>query len=162
MSVQQIIYVAVVLAVLAAIALRQLRWRRLAVSRLWITPVILGALGVSTLFDTGMPTVAALCLLAIQLVLAAATGFGMGRVTSLRTVDADGSPTLEARGGLAAVGLLMVLVVVRVAVTMATAGLSTAGAPSTGAILLMIGVNRVMAAAAITARLNESGAPALP
>lgn len=78
--------IALGLAVVAVICVRQLRWTPLRPGRLWRLPLVLGALGVVSLMrGHGRPLSAAdLALLLAELAVALGTGAAMGAITVFR------------------------------------------------------------------------------
>lgn len=160
--------VVVVAAVIALIGRRQLRWRALDAARPWRSALILGGIGAGLVVVTGQlgaMTLAACALLAVELLVGAASGVVMGRLTTLRPHAAaagknpETAPRWEARGGAAGLLVFVGLLLVRVAIGVAAHVAGIEFAVSSGTILLLVAANRAGAAAVLgsrTAALEEA------
>jgi hypothetical protein len=138
---------------------KQLMWTAVSVQQMWRMPIILGAIGV--IMTTGSKvalTGADLGLLAIELVAAVATGAAMGWIAQFRPIspkalaswrgrrrrDDSAEPTVESRTGWIGIVLWVVLIAVRIGLAVLGHSMGSALAESSGIILLVIAVNRVV------------------
>ena len=140
---------------------KQLTWTAVNVQRMWRLPIILGAIGVITLMTTGSKAVLTgvdLGLLAIELVAAVVTGAAMGWIAQFRPISPkalaawrrgrrrdDGvEPTVESRTGWIGIVLWVVLIAVRIGLAVLGHSMGSALAESSGVILLVVAVNRMV------------------
>lgn len=153
------------LAVIALICVRQLRWTALRPTRLWRAPLVLGAVGVVSLLQTGGRTLTAtdVALLLVEAAIALGTGAAMGAITAFRPIrtvpslrDGEPVPTLEVRTGWIGVALWAVLIVVRIGIAVLGHGAGATAAESTGVILLTIALNRAARAAVVQLRTGAA------
>jgi len=143
------------------IVYRQMTWTAVDIGRMWRMPLILGAVGVITLVSSGSAkalTATDLGLLAIELAVAVVTGALMGFVAVFRPITekslaawrlrrrSDGAPepTTETRTGWVGLVLWVVLIAVRVGLGFWGHSLGSAIAESSGVILLVVAVNRII------------------
>lgn len=148
-------------ALLVWIVYRQMTWRAVDIGRMWRMPLILGGVGIVTLISSGSATALTatdLGLLAIELAVAIVTGALMGFVAAFRPIteaslarwrsrrrpDDSAEPTTETRTGWVGLVLWVLLVVVRVGLGFWGHSLGSALAESSGVILLVLAVNRIL------------------
>jgi len=148
-------------ALVVWIVTRQMTWTAVDIGRMWRMPLILGLIGVVTLVSSGSTkalTATDLGLLAIDLAVAVVTGALMGFIAVFRPISekslaawrlrrrSEGAPepTTESRTGWVGLVLWIVLIVVRVALGFWGHSLGSALAESSGVILLVLAVNRVV------------------
>lgn len=154
--------IALTLAVLVLVIVRQQRWRVRGTRPVWRVGAILAVVGVALLAQDVSPslrlTPADLAFGLVSVVVAAASGALMGRITIFRP-SAHG---VEYR--LPAVGLLLWAVVVglRVADVAAAHAAGAVVASSTAFLLVSLGVNRLVSGLVVEARLPRTPAAALP
>jgi hypothetical protein len=146
-------------ALVVWICFRQMTWTAVNIGRMWRMPLILGGIGLITLFTSGSKaalTATDIGLLALEIGIAVGTGALMGWVAQFRPISekalaawragrrSDGpAPTVETRTGWIGVVLWVVLIVVRVGLGFWGHELGSALAESSGVILLVVAVNRV-------------------
>ena len=147
-------------ALLVWILYRQMTWTAVDVGRMWRMPVILGIIGVVTLFSSGSTkalTATDLGLLAIEVAVAVVTGALMGLVAVFRPITEQGlarwrarrrsdgpEPTTESRTGWIGLALWVVMIAVRVGLGFWGHSMGSALAESSGVILLVVAVNRIV------------------
>ncbi|MEV4347669.1 hypothetical protein AB0J83_24705 [Actinoplanes sp. NPDC049596] len=143
------------LALVAWICSRQLRWRAVDPGRMFKLPIVLGVVGVVSMAQqstTIKPIDVAV--LGVSAVLALASGTVMGRIARFRP-----SPlvpgAVETRTGGAGVGIWLGLIAARVVIDVIGARLGSEMAVATGAILLVLALNRIAGALVISARLSH-------
>jgi hypothetical protein len=151
---------------------RQLTWTAVNVARMWRMPLILGIAGVATLVSSGSAaklTGVDLGLLAIEGAVAVGTGALMGAIAVFRPIsekalvawrnrgrgDMTVEPTLESRTGWVGVLLWVVLLAARVGLALLGHALGSAIAESSGVILLVVAVNRIVRTAVFAMRLDR-------
>lgn len=163
-----------VLLVLAAViwaAVRQTRWTALNPARAWRAPVILGAIGVFQLANSGALTSLApadVTLLAIELALGVGVGAVIGLLAHIRPVtdealrahaasrhSGDPAPVLEARNGVFGLVLWLALIAVRIGLGFWAASWGAHLAESAGVILIVLAVNRLVRYGVIVARTTR-------
>jgi len=139
---------------------RQMTWTAVDIGRMWRMPLILGVIGVVTLVSSGSTkdlTATDLGLLAIELAVAVVTGALMGFVAVFRPITEQGlarwrqrrrsegpEPTTESRTGWIGLVLWIVVIAVRVGLGFWGHSLGSALAESSGVILVVLAVNRVV------------------
>lgn len=148
-------------ALLVWIVYRQMTWRAVDIGRMWRMPLILGGVGIVSLISSGSAkalTATDLGLLAIELAVAIVTGALMGFVAVFRPIteasltrwrnrrrpDDSAEPTTETRTGWIGLALWVLLVAVRVGLGFWGHSLGSALAESSGVILLVLSVNRIL------------------
>lgn len=143
MSPQQLLDIALVIAALCFIAVRQYRWQSVDAAKLLRAPLVLGVIGVVlTAQGTQSPGTAEIAALVLQLVVGLGSGALMGAVSSLRRNDSDATTAYSARPGGRGLAILGLLIAVRVGLGFLLAALGLHAAMATGTILLMIAANR--------------------
>jgi hypothetical protein len=147
------------LAVVVYLCSRQLTWRPVDLSRMWRMPLILGAIGLVSIFQgsTGHAgsvklNAADVVILAISAVLALASGVAMGRIAQFRR--AVNSAT-ESRTGWLGAALWIGLIALRVLLDVAGRHLGAEFATSSGMIFLVIALNRAARTLVFAARLDR-------
>lgn len=148
-------------ALVVWIVVRQMTWTAVDIGRMWRMPLILGGVGVITLVSGGSSkalTATDLGLLAIELAVAVVTGALMGFVAVFRPIsekalaawrvrrrsDGAAEPTTETRTGWVGLLLWILLIAVRVGLGFWGHAMGSALADSSGVILLVVAVNRVL------------------
>lgn len=151
---------------------RQLNWSPVDVSRMWRMPVILGIIGLVTLASTGghlKVTGVDVGLLAIEAATAIATGALMGLIAVFRPISEQGlaawraraasrgrgagpEPQVESRTGWLGLVLWVVLIAVRVGLSFWGHSMGSAVLESSGVILLVIALNRIVRTAVLGLR----------
>jgi hypothetical protein len=147
-------------ALVVWISSRQLIWTAVDLGRMWRMPLVLGAIGLITLFTSGSKaalTATDIGLLALEIGIALVTGALMGWIAQFRPISekalaawrarrrSDGAePTVETRTGWIGIVLWVVLIVVRVGLGFWGHELGSALAESSGVILLVVAVNRAV------------------
>jgi hypothetical protein len=160
MSVVNISEALIGVALLVWILYRQMTWTAVDVGRMWRMPVILGIVGVATLFSTGGTknlTATDLGLLAIELAVAVVAGALMGFIAVFRPITEQGlarwrarrrsdgpEPTTESRTGWIGLALWVVMIAVRVGLGFWGHSMGSALAESSGVILLVVAANRIV------------------
>ncbi len=152
------------LAVIALLCVRQLTWTLVRPSRMWRSPLILGAIGAFSLLGSGTHrlSVEDVALLLVESLIALGTGALMGRITTFRPVTSapvplnsgEQAPTLEQRTGWVGVALWAVLIVARIGVAVLGHAVGAVAVESTGVVLLVIALNRVARTAVVLARVG--------
>ncbi|WP_147403933.1 hypothetical protein [Nocardia panacis] len=152
MNQQNLLTAVAVLAILAWIIYRQNQWRAYDPARMWRMPLILGAIGAFIFLRTTQLTDLStldITLLVFEGALSLAIGATMGAMSRF---GRDRQGGLLVRTGPAASALWLVLIVVRVGIDIAAVGHGAAAVTSTGAILVLLGVNRIGRIVVITRR----------
>ncbi|GAB3403888.1 hypothetical protein GCM10027515_15140 [Schumannella luteola] len=163
MTAQNLISIALGLALVVYIGYRQSTWQNLTARSNWLMPAILGVVGLGLLVKSTPAaafTAQGLGLLLLELALSLAIGVVMGVITRFRSVDGH---VVDRRGqviewqtrtGWVGAALFFALIAVRIGIDV-WAGSMGFGAlvASTGAILLVIGANRLVRAGVIQMRL---------
>ena len=160
MSIVNIAEAVLGVALLVWILSRQMTWTAVDIGRMWRMPLILGVIGVVTLVSSGSTkdlTATDLGLLAIELAVAVVTGALMGFVAVFRPITEQGlarwrqrrrsegpEPTTESRTGWIGLVLWIVVIAVRVGLGFWGHSLGSALAESSGVILVVLAVNRVV------------------
>ena len=159
MSLQLLTGVLLGLLLVGLLMARQLRWRTFDPSRVFRLPVVLGAIGLIDLVRHPGATVSAVdaAFLLLELVLAAAVGAAMGRLTVFRA-DPGVAGRLQSRTGRPGAALWLVLIAVRVGVDLLAEQFGSHLLAATGVILVVIAVSR--AVSATVARVRAPRSPA--
>jgi hypothetical protein len=156
MTPQLLINIAVAAVLILWIGSRQLTWRPLDAARLWTIPVVLTLGGLVVMANQAEPgafTPLALGIVAAELVVSVVIGVIMGRLAHFRR-GADGRR--ETRTGWIGMALWIVLIGARIGADIWAAGTDGAAlAASTGAILFVIGLNRVSRSATLAYRASR-------
>jgi hypothetical protein len=161
MNLQTIANAILILLLVGFIGYRQLKWRPIAVARMWRQPIILGVIGLfvassqskgSTLssLDIGV--------LVVEFVVALGIGALMGRLAQFRPLSNSTdpqAPEFESRTGLLGTGLWIVMIAVRVGIDLWASGAGSTVAASTGIILVMLAANRIARTAVFAARVAK-------
>ena len=131
---------------------RQLRWRPVDPGKMLKLPLILGVAGIISMArQTTTIHPIDVTILAISGLLAVISGVMMGRIARFRPSPAD--PRLvESRTGWLGVAIWFGLVAIRVGLDVAGHRMGAGLAVSTGTILVILAVNRIVAALVISAR----------
>lgn len=147
MSVQLVINIVLVVALVGWFGFRQLQWRGFDPERTWRTPLILGVIGLVQLVPIASTLAAAdLAALGVELVVSVAVGAAMGRISRIRpAVDQGGSrpAPFEVRTGWWGLALWLVVIAVRVGIDAAAVALGAHAVTATGVILLVFAANRL-------------------
>lgn len=145
MSVQLIANIVIGLALVGFLAYRQATWRYLDPARVWRGPLVLAVIGVVMLANTKTAvTTTDIVFLGIEALISVGVGLAMGSMTRFRTAATpdDKGRTLQARTGWYGAGLWFVLIAVRVGLDVLGVHMGAHLLSSTGAILLMLAINR--------------------
>lgn len=142
--------------VLVWVGYRQTTWRVVDASRKWRLPLILGVIGIVSLFDAKAPlSEVDLAALVIELVVSAATGAWMGAMAHFRLAASDTrSARWESRTGWWGLALWVLVIAVRVGIDVVAVRLGAGNVTSTGVILLVVAANRLARVAVV---LNRAG-----
>lgn len=139
-------------ALIAYISFRQLTWRPVDPGRIWKMPIILGAVGIASMARSAASvTLIDTVILALSAVFAVASGALMGRIARFRPSPTD-PRMVESRTGWLGVGIWIALIVVRVTLDLIGHRLGSDVAVATGAIIVMVALNRAASALVVTAR----------
>jgi hypothetical protein len=142
-------------AIVTALAARQLRGQRLTGRRLMLLPVVLTVIGIADLGHDGRhPGPADVVCLVVGAVLAAGIGAGQGAMIRL---EPHGG-VLRARMPAVGLWLWALLIVTRLCMMLVAHMADAKVAASSATILLMLGVNRLGQAAVLVPRMMGSGA----
>lgn len=176
MTLQNLGMIVLVIALVVWLGVRQTTWRPISPSRVWRMPAIVGLIGVAELVTSKTPIrldSAAVGMLLLELVLGAGVGAAMGlfghiRPVSQASLDAhaadaarhgrpehEGAPEFEARNGVLGLVLWFGLMAVRVGLAFGASALGLQTIESTGVIMLMLAVNRLVRSAVILARAQR-------
>lgn len=159
MSVQLLANIVIGLALVGFLAYRQATWQYLDPARVWRTPLVLGVVGIVVLAQSAAAvTTLDVLFLGIEALVSVAAGLAMGGMTRFRTAgapDAEGR-TLQARTGWAGAGLWLLLIVVRVGLDVLGGHLGAHLLTSTGAILLVLALNRAARALVVDQRIPRA------
>lgn len=147
------------LALVVFLAVRQASWRSVDPTRVWRGPIVLGGVGVVLLAQSGATvTPLDVVFLAVEAIVAVGLGLAMGSLTRFRTTvepDRHGR-TLQARTGWAGAGLWIALVAVRIVLDVVGGHLGAHLLTSTGAVLVMLAVNRAARALVVDQRMPRA------
>jgi hypothetical protein len=165
MTSQNLIYLLVAAALIVWIGVRQLTWQNLTQRSVWLMPGLLTVIGLVSLVGTTKPdaiTVGGVGILLGEIALSVAIGLTMGAITRFRrveneTVDNRGRRVLwQVRTGWMGLVLWVLLIGVRIGIDV-WASRSGFGAlvASTGAILLVVGANRLCRSALLQLRMSR-------
>ena len=140
------------LALIVYICSRQLRWRPVDPGKMLKLPLILGVVGiVSMVHQTTTVHPVDVVILGVSALLAVVSGAMMGGIARFRPSPADPRVT-ESRTGWLGVAIWFGLVVIRVGLDVAGHRMGSDLAVSTGTILVIVAVNRIIAALVVSAR----------
>lgn len=159
MSVQLLANIVIGLALVGFLAYRQATWQYLDPARVWQTPLVLGVVGIVVLAQSAAAvTTLDVLFLGIEALVGVAAGLAMGGMTRFRTAGAadDKGRTLQARTGWAGAGLWLLLIVVRVGLDVLGGHLGAHLLTSTGAILLVLALNRAARALVVDQRIPRA------
>jgi len=167
MNLQQYLPYLLIVLVLARVVWAQFTWRRMREGRIWVLPGILVVVGI-VLFvsEATVVTPLDLGLLAVEAVISIGTGLAMGRLARFRTADvqADAAPDapadrtekgIESRTGWLGLALWLVVIAVRVGFGFWGHSLGAIALESSGAIVLVIGLNRAARALVLDLRVRR-------
>ncbi|MES2170515.1 MAG: hypothetical protein V4479_07305 [Actinomycetota bacterium] len=167
MNLQTLANAAIILLLVGFIAVRQLRWQPVIVSRMWRLPIIMGVIGLFLIADqTKSAKVTALDLgvIVIELVIAVGVGAIMGRIAQfkpLATGNARQAAEFASRTGWVGMVLWVVMIGVRVGIDVWATRSGAVAATSTGIILLVLAANRLSRTAVFAARVAKLDSAAL-
>ncbi|MGN7190638.1 MULTISPECIES: hypothetical protein [unclassified Curtobacterium] len=155
MSVQLLANIVIGLALVGYLAYRQATWRSVDPTRVWRAPLVLGAVGLVVLAQSAAAvTTLDVLFLGVEALVSIGAGLAMGAMTRFRTAapDTEGR-TLQARTGWAGAGLWVVLIVVRIGLDVLGGHLGAHLLTSTGAVLLVLALNRAARALVVDQRI---------
>jgi len=167
MNLQQYLPYLLIVLGLARVVWAQFTWRRMREGRVWILPGILLVVGlVFFRSETTAITPLELGLLAIEALLSIGTGLAMGRLARFRTaeVQADAAPAapagrtekgIESRTGWLGLALWLVVIAIRVGFAFWGHAIGATALESTGAIVLLLGLNRAARALVLDLRVRR-------
>lgn len=163
-----IVSVVLVIAVIGWMAYRQSTWTPISPASVWRTPAIVAGIGVLLLFNSGMLedlNGADVGLLVLELGVGAGVGVAIGRLAHLRPVSAqalkshaegrratDPAPVFEARNGIFGLILWFALIAFRIVLGFWSQSWGVHLAESTGLILMVLGINRLVRTLVILSR----------
>ncbi|MFJ3384943.1 MULTISPECIES: hypothetical protein [unclassified Curtobacterium] len=156
MSVQLLANILIGLALVGFLAYRQATWRFLDPARVWRMPMVMAVVGVVVLAQTKASiTTTDIVFLGIEALVSVAVGLSMGSITKFRTVSTpdDKGRTLQSRTGWSGAGLWVVLIGVRIGLDVLGGHLGAHLLSSTGAVLLMLAINRAARALVLDQRI---------
>lgn len=156
MSVQLLANIVIGLALVGFLAFRQTTWRYLDPARVWRMPLIMAVVGVVVLAQTKAPiTTIDIVFLGIEALISVAVGLSMGSITTFRTVSTpdEKGRTLQSRTGWFGAGLWLVLIAVRIGLDVLGGHMGAHLLTSTGAVLLMLAINRAARALVLDQRI---------
>lgn len=159
MSVQLLANIVIGLALVGFLAYRQATWQYLDPARVWRTPLVLGVVGIVVLAQSAAAvTTLDVLFLGTEALVSVAAGLAMGGMTRFRTAAAadDKGRTLQVRTGWAGAGLWLLLIVVRVGLDVLGGHLGAHLLTSTGAILLVLALNRAARALVVDQRIPRA------
>lgn len=155
-STQLIANAVIGLVLVGFLAYRQATWRAFDPARVWRTPLVLGVVGVVVLAQSSAAVTSLdVLLLGVEALLAVAVGLAMGTMTRFRTAPTpdDHGRTLQSRTGWAGAGLWLLMIAVRVGLDVVGGHLGAHLLTSTGAILLVLALNRAARALVVDQRM---------
>lgn len=173
MTIQTVINIVVIIALVGWIGIRQLAWRPVEVARMWRMPLILAVVGVITVSNAsqGPLTTLDVTLLVIELAVSLGIGALMGSIARFRPIsDAARAAhvaknpkdttdvTLESSTGGWGLGLWVAFIAVRVGIDIWAGAVGSTIAASTGVILIMVAANRFSRTAVFAARTTRVAA----
>jgi len=156
MSAQLLANVVIGLALVGFLAWRQATWQYLDPARIWRMPLVMAGVGIVVLAQsTATIGTTDVVFLGIEALVSVGLGLAMGSLTRFRTV---GTPdhkgrTLQSRTGATGAVLWIVLIVVRIGIDVLGGHLGAHLLSSTGAVLLMLAVNRAARALVVDQRI---------
>lgn len=160
MSVQLLANILIGLALVGYLAYRQATWQSVDPTRVWRTPLVLGAVGLVVLAQSAAAvTTLDVLFLGVEALVSIAAGLAMGAMTRFRTAapDAKGrtvqARTVQARTGWAGAGLWVVLIAVRIGLDVLGGHLGAHLLTSTGTVLLVLALNRAARALVVDQRI---------
>lgn len=156
MSVQLLANIVIGVALVGFLAYRQATWRYLDPARVWRAPLVMAVIGVVMLSRTGGTiTTSDIVFLGIEALVGIAIGITTGRITAFRTATTpdDKGRTLQSRTGWLGATLWVVLIAVRVGLDVLGGHLGAHLLTSTGAIVLLLAVNRAARALVLDQRI---------
>ncbi|OIH95388.1 hypothetical protein [Curtobacterium sp. MCBA15_001] len=156
MSVQLLANIVIGLALVGFLAYRQATWQYLDPARIWRTPLVMAVIGVVVLAQTKATiTTTDIVFLGIEALVSIGVGMTMGRITTFRTAATpdDKGRTLQSRTGGIGAALWLVLIALRVGLDALGGQMGAHLLTSTGAILLMLAINRAARALVIDQRI---------
>ena len=156
MSVQLLANIVIGLALVGFLAFRQATWQYLDPARIWRTPLIMAIIGVVVMAQTKATiTTTDIVFLGIEALISIAVGLSMGSITTFRTVSTPDQKgrTLQSRTGWFGAGLWFVLIAVRVGLDVLGGHMGAHLLTSTGAVLLMLAINRAARALVLDQRI---------
>jgi hypothetical protein len=161
MTLQTVANALLILLLVGWIGFRQLRWRPVAVARMWRMPIILGVVGIFLVAGQSKGTVLTtfdIAVLLIELVIALGLGAIMGRIAQFRplprSVDRD-APEFESRTSWVGMVLWVLMIAIRVGIDIWATQAGSTIAASTGIILIVLAANRIARTAVFAARVAK-------
>lgn len=159
------IEVAVILALVANLVVRQVRGQYMDRRRLWGTPVILAAVGLAYLpFTVSAVVPADVLLLVVELVLSVAVGLGLGVLTRTRAAvvpDRRGR-RVQIFSGWRGGALWIAFIAARLAAQPVASALHAHLAVSAGVVLILLAAARAAMAVVVSPRLAAATETAAP
>lgn len=156
MSVQLLANIVIGLALVGFLAYRQATWQYLDPARIWRMPLVMAVIGIVVLAQT-KATIGTtdIVFLGIEALISIGIGLTMGRITTFRTAGTpdDKGRTLQSRTGGLGAALWFVLIAVRVGLDVLGGQMGAHLLTSTGAILLMLAINRAARALVLDQRI---------
>jgi hypothetical protein len=156
MSAQLLANIVIGLALVGFLAWRQATWQYLDPARIWRMPLVMAGIGIVVLAQsTATIGTIDVVFLGIEALVSVGLGLAMGSLTRFRTVGTpdDKGRTLQSRTGAAGAVLWIALIVVRVGIDVLGGHLGAHLLSSTGAVLLMLAVNRAARALVVDQRI---------
>jgi hypothetical protein len=156
MTVQNLFDIVIGLALVGFIAFRQMTWTFVDPARVWRMPIVLGGIGLITLSQSHAAiTSTDIVFLGIEALITIGVGLAMGRMTTFRIAPQPNEKglTIQARTGGWGAGLWVVLIAVRVGLDVLGGAMGAELVTSTGAILLVLALNRAARAVVMDQRM---------
>ncbi len=169
MDLNTVLTIVIALAAVVWLGIRQTTWSPMSRTGAWRSPLLLLGIGLVMIVSAGQAddllTGRNLGALLVELLLGAAVGAAIGMIAHLRPVTRasleahaagrrrnDEPPTFEARNGVWGLVLWLAMIAARVALGVAFAAAGITGLTAPAAILLLLGVNRLVRTTVILAR----------
>lgn len=169
MDLNTVLTIVIALAAVVWLGIRQTTWSPMSRTGAWRSPLLLLGVGLVMIVSAGQAddllTGRNLGALLVELLLGAAVGAAIGMIAHLRPVTRasleahaagrrrnDEPPTFEARNGVWGLVLWLAMIAARVALGVAFAAAGITGLTAPAAILLLLGVNRLVRTTVILSR----------
>ncbi len=179
-TIQLVVNVVLIVALVVWIGIRQMTWRPVDAGRMWRLPVILAVVGAVTLGGVTGPralTGVDVSVVVVELAISLGLGAMMGAIATIRPMTPEGvrlyresraadrrqnpaSVVLETRTGWLGMVLWLVLIGVRVGMDILASIAGSHLAAATGVILLVVAANRLARIAVILYRAGRMVEPA--